>query len=227
MFRVTSTVSLLFHRFHSDTTRRITPKKVACEFFPGDDVTIHFFQFQPDLPGRFSLSALCQIAPSQLGGQRSACQHNAPTSLPAERELRPTALINRTGCGSAVPVSQVPRLCAAWRVRRLRPGGAFRSTEKKIPAAVQGRSLPTANVHCRGGQGGEGAGRCDAARYVFLESGASGLVRARFNPAAHWELWAKENNGAVFWRSSSSVTRQRASVHGGTEPASVHQNRRK
>lgn len=50
----------------------------------------------------------------------------------------------------------------------------------KIPAAIQGRSLPTANVHCGGGgdQSWKGAGRCDLARLVFLESSNLILVSA-------------------------------------------------
>lgn len=72
-----------------------------------------------DDPGvLFFLHAPTQMPPyCPIATWRSTfcCQHNTPTSPTAERELRPTALINRTGCWLLSWSQQSPPPCRrAW-----------------------------------------------------------------------------------------------------------------
>lgn len=129
----------------------------------------------------------------------------------AERELRPTALINRTGCGLLSQSHKFPALYCRVRLsggQTSLPRGVMQT--QKNTSATQGHSLPPANIYCRV--------TAKACR-IFLESSKLILVSAGLTLA--FSLTQTKRTTALSLISSSSVTacwkRQRPSVRRGTD----------
>lgn len=107
----------------------------------------------------------------------------------AERELRPTALINRTGCGLPSQSHKFPALDCRARLsggQTSSPRGVMQT--QKNTSATQGHSLPPANVYC-----GVTAKACR----IFLESSKLILVSAGLTLAFSLAQ-TKKNNSSVF-----------------------------